>query len=230
MKVRATKNIHNTEKTFEQFKLTEFSKSLIEFVPDLSLSCNECADEEDDNGSMDSTLSFLMKFKADKLNDPRKIKDEGVAGIILPEGEGYKYLKEEGEDSFFKTVKDNHFNLILRKEQVEEMALDIFSNESKKRSYPSKDVNTYLVLNYEKAEWIALFGNDKKKNWNKYLKACLKEQFKLVFCDLKKEELIQMLKTDPDGLKTNILKLNAIGCLVGSEVNEVRQAIGKSFI
>ncbi|MFL5783119.1 MAG: hypothetical protein ACJ76H_00835 [Bacteriovoracaceae bacterium] len=230
MKVRATKNIHSTEKTFEQFKLTEFSKSLTEFIPDLSLSCNECADIEDDESSTDSRLSFLVKFKADKLNDPRKIKHEGLSGILLPEEEEFKYQEEKGEDSFFATVKNNHFNLVITQDQVERMALEIFSNEEKKINHNSKEVSSYLVGSYEKPEWAAFFLDTQKTNWKKYLKYSLKEHFKSTFCDFKKAELTQMLGTDPEGLKSNLLKLNAMGCLEGSELNEIRQALGRNFI
>ena len=230
MKIRAAKNIHNTEKTFDEFKLTEFSKDLVEFIPDLTLSCNECTTEENDQTVSDSSISFLVKFKADKLKDPRKIKNEGISGMFLPELEEYKYEKEAGEDSCFRTIKENHYNLILSEKQLNELARDIFADTSKQVTHFSREVSSYIVSVHEKAEWVRLFNDAQKKNWKKYLKECLKAQFKSTYCDFKKDELKQMLGVDPDNLKKNILKLNKLGFLDGVEINEIRQVLGKDFV
>lgn len=230
MKIRAFKNIHDTDKTYEEFKLTEFSKDLTEFIPDTSISCNECSKKEDETKPVDSVLSFLVKFKADKLSDPKRVKKDGVSGIELPTDKKYKYVKEKGDASFFTSVRENHFNLQLNEEEVEEVAKYAFNKYEKSHTFNPDEVSSYLISRYETKEWRNLFADSKKKNWKKFLKQSLKSHFKKTYCELDKAELERMLDTDPEGLKKCILKLNEFDCFIGSEKNEIRRALGQNFI
>lgn len=230
MKIRGLKNIHDTGKTYEEFKLTEFSKDLTEFIPDTNLSCNECSEKEDEIKVVDSVLSFLVKFKADKLSDPRRVRKDGVSGIELPSDKKYKYVKEKGDASFFTSVRENHFNLKLNEKEVEEVAKYAFSKIEKVHTFNPEEVSSYLISRYETKEWKNLFADSKKKNWRKFLKKSLKTDFKKTYCELDKTELKRMLDTDPEGLKKCILKLNEFDCFIGSEKNEIRQALGQNFI
>ena len=230
MKVRASKNIHDYQKTFDEFKLTEFSKDRERFVPDLSLSCNECLDKEDDAQGTDSTLSFLIKFKADKLSDPRSIRDDGVSGMILPEIEGLPYKKEAGAASIFKTITENHYNLELSEAQLDWLADQVFKDKKMTVEHNASEVKDYLISSYEKTEWATLLKDAKKSRWKSYLKKSLKDQFKNQYCELKVAELNKMLGVDAEGLKAAILRLNVLGCFEGAELNEIRQSLGKTFV
>ena len=228
MKVRASKNLHYTGKTLDEFKLTELSKNLDVFTPALSLSCNHCEKEETER--QDSVLSFLIKFKADKISDPQKFIPNGVEGLMLPETEKYNYQKEKGEGSFFTSLVENHHNLNLTSEQVEGLAQELYSNEEKRKTFDSNIVGKYLVENYESTEWKALLSSPKKKNWKKYVKQRLKQEFRKVYCDFKRNELENISQVDPDGVRELIKKLNDFDCFEGIEKDQIRQAFGRSFI
>lgn len=229
MKVKVSKNLHYIDKTLEEFLLTEFSQSLEEFVPDLSLSCNECHEIENEESQQDSIFSFLLKFKADKLGDPKAIQS-GLAGMILPESPNYTFEKTDGDDSFFRSVKNNHYDLKLTEDQLRALAATLYNDSSLHKVYPIEDVRKYLVKNYNRTEWNALLSNPKKRTWKKFLRDALKRQFRSTFCEIEKSELRQMEQTDPQGLRQAITKLNDMECFTGPELNEIRQALGKTFV
>lgn len=229
MKVRASRNIHNTGKNFDEFKLTEFSKDLVNWIPDLSLSCNECEEKEDLGKKVDGQLSFVTKFKADKLNDPRKVKQEGISGIILTEDDDLKFVKEQGGDSYFHTVKYNHFNLILTEEKLLEIALKIYSEDVKKFTFNAIQIRDYILENYETEEWKNLFLATTKTNWKKYLNEILKSKFKSIFCELKASELKEANRLDPEGLKKELLILKNANALNEIDLKQIDSGLGPDY-
>jgi hypothetical protein len=229
MKVRAARNIHNSQMTLEQFKELEFSTDMENFTPDLSLSCNECHDVADEDNHQDSVLSFLLKYKADKLSDP-KVVTKGVAGMILPEIPDHTFEKSAGANSFFHSVKHNHYNLNVTIAQFDALTLDIFTKSDLRKFHELKDLENYIIENHERTEWKALFADSKKKNWKRFLRESLKKDFLKNFGDIKKRELLQAEQKDPSGVRKEIQKLDGFNCFTDREKNEIRQAFGPDLL
>jgi hypothetical protein len=226
MKVKVLRNLLATEKSFEDFKTEEFSLNLHEFTPDLSLSCNECAKEEDDTEGADSPLSFLIKFKADKLKDPVRVSRTGVGGVLLPEGKQYEYQKERGQIGFFKSVTENQYNLCLTEDQLESVTLELYNDEAKRLAFNGETIEHYILSKYQTKEWKTLLASSQKKEWKKYVNQSLKRVFQRTYGDFKVDELKSAAKLDPDGLKTELKKLHDYGALSADEQTAIKKALG----
>ncbi len=230
MKVRAGRNVYFTPLTFEEFKLVEFSKDRLRWIPDDQLSCNQCDDEEDAAKDKDSALSFLTKFKADHLGDPKKVRSDGVVGYVLNEGKSYDYRKEPGAPSNFRSVAVNHYNLYANSDELEEFALSVYSDQSKQAQYSAEQVGKYLLNSYERAEWATLLGLNDRKSWKKFVRALLVKRFELRYGPISRADLRKADKLDPADLRANLKILNDYGCLKPKDLEEIRQALGNNAL
>jgi len=215
--------------SFEEFKFVEFSKSLDVLVP-VVLSCNQCEDAEDDSKNQDSVLSFLVKFKADKLGNPKKIRSEGLIGFVLPEGKGYDYRKEPGEPSGFKSVTENHFNLYTKGTQIESIALSVYSDPNRRLRFPVEEIGDFLLSSHKKSDWATLLDQENRKNWKKFVQVLLLKKFETKYGKIERTELKRAYGLDPEDLRAHLEMLNEYGCLNPKDVDEIRTVLGKDAL
>ncbi len=230
MKIRSCRSIHVAELSFEEFKLAEFSKDVFQFVAQDQLSCSQCENTADESINQDSALSFLVKYKADQLSDPKKIANEGIAGYFLSEDSKFNYRQEPGGDSHFSSVKVNHYNLYLTATQLEAMSLIVYSDSQMHSEHSAKDVSDYLLYMYQTVEWAAVLALKDKRGWKKLIKRILKKSFELRYGNVTRADLKKSNELDPVALRAELKKLNAYGCLEPKDLEEIRIALGKDAL
>jgi hypothetical protein len=230
MKIRSSRSIHITDLSYEQFQLAEFSKNVFQFVPQDKLSCNQCENTENDSIGQDSALSFLVKYKADQLSDPRKITSEGITGYFLPEDGTFDYRQEAGADSNFSSLKANHYNLYATTKQINDISLKVYSEARMDSRHSEKDVRDYLFSKYETTEWAALLRLKDKKGWKKFVKRILREAYESRYGEIMREDLKNAYALDPVKLLEELRRLKAYGCLEPKDLNEIQLVLGNSAL
>ncbi len=171
MKIRARKTNRKTPYELEDFLLKEFSIDKEKYVHDNELSCNECQETEDEVNHKDSVKSFLVKFKADKLSDPKSVRP-GVAGFVLPDEFDYELVKVS---SFFKSIKENHYNLKTTEVELKRIVKKIHENKFPHVEFTKNEANNYLVFSYKKNNWDLLLNDGSKTKWREYVGKLLKK-------------------------------------------------------
>lgn len=208
MKIRSAKNKRKTGYVnFDDFLLKEFSKDKEEFHPDMALSCNECFNQEDFVAARDSTLSFLVEFKADALEDPAAVKG-GLKGFIVPDDVTYE--KDSSQPKPFKSLQEQHYNLLFNDDaEVCRVAQDIFNNlKGCSVQYDLVDIDSYLLSVYSRNDWIDLLKLPNKSEWKKFIGAVLKRKLRIVYGDVDREsDIISAMKMDPTGFKSLICEV-----------------------
>ena len=176
------------------------------FVPDMSLSCNECEEIEDLPKDIDSPASFLIKFKAENLSDPKSV-SQGVVGFIMPEN--LTYESDIPKQRFFNSIRINHFNLKFKDEnELIVTATDLYENNHTHRLCDEKELIEYLKSRYTNTEWQKLLFDSNKTNWKKYVGKILKRKFKVNYGSLTtSSEIHKNLKLDKSGFEAAIKEI-----------------------
>ncbi len=222
--MRARKSKYNTELEFEDFILKEFSKDKEVFVAALELSCCDCVENEDLHNQKDSPCSFLVKFKADQLSDPSAIKG-GVAGFVLPDNMQYRFAEVE---SFFSSIRSNHYSLILNDTELQKLAKNIYQNHTaKKINFTHKQVDEYLYKSYQQAAWATLLANARKTKWKKYIKRVLLNMYDAIYGKIEPQAVKEAYKIDPTGFKELLAEMKKMGCLRSKELKMISGLAGE---
>lgn len=195
MKIRARKSKRKTDYELEDFLLKEFSFDKEKFIPDPEISCNECLTDEDFKNHKDSALSFLIKLKADNLSDPSAIKS-GVDAFVLPDDLNYKLQRVT---SAFKSVSENHYNLILSEDELTELGRKLLVTATTHISHSSEEAKQYLLNSYQQSEWSALLNKSNKTGWRQYVGKILKERLYNEYGKIDAENVRGALQIDKEG-------------------------------
>lgn len=201
MKIRSAKTKRKTGYVdFNDFLLKEFSKDKENFIPDMTLSCNECLAQEDFAKDQDSVLSFLVKFKADVLEDPAAVKG-GVKGFRLPDD--LNYQKDDSQAKAFKTLQKNHYNLLFKDEmEVRNTAANIFNTSGLSIECDINAIDDYLYSVYLRDDWVNLLNLPNKNEWKKFIGGVLKRKLRDVHGYIDKESQIKAaLAMDSNGFR-----------------------------
>jgi hypothetical protein len=207
MKIRAAKIKRNTGYIdFKDFLNKEFSKDKEAFVPDLELSCNECHEIEDLPSNRDSILSFLVKFKADHLSDPKAV-SQGTTGFKLPND--LHYVSDHSRTSVFKSLQISHFNLIFADvSELERVAKDIYSVLSSHPHFSTSDVDSYIEAVYTRSDWSSLLSNPNKTKWRKHIGSILKRRLTRDYGKIDNQnDISKSLGIDATGFKSLITEI-----------------------
>lgn len=214
MKIKADKRSRNTALTFNEFLLKNFSMDRIDFIPDLELSCNEC-NLDNPLKNTDDVLSFLVKFKADHLRDPKAIKS-GVTGFILPVNGNYRHTKVK---SSFSSIATNHYDLVLTKAELISLAKDLYNNpSSSEMKYSTDDVSDYLIRSRNQPEWITLLGSNDKKKWRGEVGKALKRKLVKTYGTIDKENISAALNIDKTDFERQVQGVMAYNGFNSSEL------------
>lgn len=204
MYIKLKKYSKNTPLGIEDFKLQEFSLDLDRFVADTELSCNKI--DTTRSMTIDDSLSFLVKFKAEYRGDPREVKSK-VEGYLLPDNLSYTHEPVEG--THFRTVGENHYELKTSKEEIEKIATGTFN--SAPISHNPTQVKDYIFQIQGEKEWIALFNRSDRKKWRSYLKNILGEYYFRDHGNPDLHTIKKALKADPEKAKPLLEKLIEYG-------------------
>lgn len=204
MKIRAAKVKRNTGYVdFNDFLNKEFSKDKEVFIPDLELSCNDCDSVEDFANHRDSTLSFLVKFKADQLSDPKAV-SQGASGFNLPDS--LNYVSDSSRPSIFRSIQLNHFNLVFSNaSDLVQVAEDIFEDLNSHPHFAASDVDSYLETVYSRSDWGGFASNPNKTKWKKHIGNVLKRRLHRDYGKVdNQKEIVNSLGIDAAGFKNLI--------------------------
>ena len=207
MKIRAAKIKRNTGYVdFNDFLNKEFSKDKEAFVPDLELSCNECDGTENFPNESDSILSFLVKFKADQLSDPKAV-SQGINGFKLPND--LQYVSDHSRASVFKSLQMNHLNLIFADSpELERVAKDIYDVLSSHPHFSVSDVDGYIEAVYTRSDWSNLFSNPNKTKWKKHVGSILTRKLTRDYGKIDiQDDISKSLVIDATGFKSLIMEI-----------------------
>ena len=197
MKIRSKKTNRNTSYDFDDFLLKEFSKDKENYVHDKELSCNECFEIEDEANNKDDIKSFLIKFKANLLSDPKAIRSS-VSGFILP-SDG-NYVLEKVKKSFFKSIDANHFILNSDESKLKNVVEQIHKDASLRIEFTKDQVNNYLLESYNQKDWDTLLQDSNKKKWRKHLGKCLKQSLVDTYGKIDAENIKEGIRLDRSGI------------------------------
>ena len=176
MKIKDHRNPFKS-KLSEQLIEKEFSSDLANQAFPFEVSNNHCENDEGFDQDQDSPLSFLIKYKASYTKDPSSVK-HGLFAFILPEDD-YAFRKEPGHPSHFKSVDENHHNLILNTPQeVQSVTSKIHQKwDEVTITYDNLVIDEYLIQNYQRQDWSDFLKLADRNNWNKRIKQALVRQF-----------------------------------------------------
>lgn len=221
MKIRARKSKYNTKLDFEDFKLKEFSKDKENFVPDLELSCCDCHEFENLADNIDSPISFLIKFKADQLSDPRAVKP-GVKGLILPEELSYEIEKVE---SCFKSIRNNHYNLVWKQKEIEQIAVELYKDGNHHIDISKSEVQNYLLSSYDQDDWKTLLARKDKEKWRKFTVRQFKDRYQESYGKININEIKEALEVDSSGVNSLLSEMKSFGCFSNDELTIIDEVL-----
>ena len=200
MKLRATKEYFYTDLNEEDLKCQVLDDIESPSYPQV-ISNNECSAKiDEEHGSTDSPLSFLLKFKASNLS-PAAIPN-GVSGIQLPD-KGFINKLILDNQSHFDSVNQNHHNLTLKSEaDLNGLIVEIRKIDPHYQFFKLDNLKKYILRTLDDPEWDSFYKQDKR--WNKFKNKTIEENFKNKHCGITKEDLSEHLKLNRDGIEEDL--------------------------
>lgn len=200
MKLRATREVFYSALTEEDLKghiLTDIESPVYPQI----ISNNECsAVVNSENGTNDSTLSFLIKFKASNVA-PSAIPN-GVSGIEFPMA-GFPNTHVNDNQSHFTSINVNHHDLRLDNEaELNRLVAEIRELDPHYHSFDLDGVKRYVLRTLDDPEWIAFYQKDKK--WRKFKNKIIQDDFEKKHCPISDEDLKEYMKTPPDEMEKDL--------------------------
>jgi hypothetical protein len=230
VRIRAAKFNFYVDLSLDQFKKLEFSRDLVNWIPYEELSCNTCREDGDeDNLALDAVLTFLTKFKANNLMNPKKVLPEGLSGFVLPEGDEYDYRDKIETSGYFTSVKTHHVNLHATPDQLERIADNIYHTQPLRLYYGAEKVNEYLFQNVHDPEWSILYVDKNRRNWKNFVKDLMLKNFVRRYRDIDRANLKVQYKLDSVGLTEALTELKAFDVLLPANLEEIRIGTGLKF-
>ena len=205
MKIRSRKTNRNTSYELADFLLKEFSKDKETFIPFEELSCNECNDIEDISNDIDCPKSFLIKFKANNLPDPKAIKAE-ISGFILSEDLTYSPDKVV---SHFKSITENHYNLKVSGDKLRKIGTELHASDANHVNYTKQEVKEYLRSSYQQKEWSKLLQLADRTKWRIFVGKTLKESLISDFGKIDNTGISEAINIDKEGFIKRIKEINS---------------------
>lgn len=226
MKIKVSRNPFKTKLSQEGIEQCFSGDTSGESYP-FEISINHCEDTEDYDNKIDSSFSFMLKFKAFFTKDPRYVK-QGLAGFIIPET-GYDIKHEQGHPCHFESVEDNHHNIHYRNSgEIQQTSSDIKADWSTNYvSFGQREIDKYLMDTYERDDWRSFYQLPDYENWSKRLKQAFVRKFKSSFGDISKESLETTYASKPKEMEIQIETLKKLSAVTETKEKKAFDAFIK---
>lgn len=226
--VKSCRGKFDSVDNFEDFLISEFSIDVEKFVirEKRDYSCNLCNEGE---------LDFLVKFRANRNKNPKKIDISNLNGLIIPDEfdkDKLKFDDTNGDGKHFQSLDDEHHDYIPKDEaELRNVAQFIYNNDSQKVAFSSDELKLYLI-NSINSEWLTFYNNKAGTRWAKFLVGLMVEKLLSDYSmEFKKDDLVKRYTEHGSIFSDRLESIAKVRKFENAHKNQISQAFSKeSFI
>ena len=149
---------------------------------------------------------------------------------ILPE-KNFQFKKEKGQNSCFKSIEENHYNVYFSKAQeAKDTTSAIYKDwENSSVNIDNRQIDDYLISNHQRPDWQTLLKLPDRENWNKRLKQALVRQFERSYGTINKENLEKAYSSNPEELVASLSNLKNLNAVTDNKMIKAINSVLPSF-